>query len=604
MNIQVQNGISILQKSISENISLTQSCIEHGFNKSYIHDVIKKIDTLLNNNRITKEEYDYFFEIYNQIKNNKEKETIDYFDDSLEILIYSISNIKTITQSCKSLGKDDKKFHRYRNSIEELYNNSVITKTDYDEYYRLYNEYLTKTLVEIENNQIIKSKDESDYDERTKTWVERDEEGKIKSYHYIIYVRDEKPLSGVLTTQQMETIYENYPYVTQNTCSNYFPYLTFVSFKRILRAFNITKDKLFPPHIIENYTEDEIAQFALKAKETSSYKKFTEQKAIFLERELRNVQKKLLDIKEEDDFYEKLVNKVFEEKNVSYIPQYDALFKTKVKQFGEKTLFGIFGDIHFGKKFSKNDIMIGRGCDKDILRERMINIASKIIETIFKNPDVYNKIDLICLGDLIESVLPDGMHPQHVFEMDLHGHEQVLYAIEVMEEFILYIVTNTPKEVPIKMYMISGNHDRTGEKRDEDKSRTAGTIIIEMLKKLFTNNDRVEIINFKNNIIRYESNNISIIAHHGDSGLMKRKPIELMNLFKVGKSENYTLILNGHLHTTTVEEGINFTQLTVGSVCSADNFVQNELGKGSQPSFILGEESDTYGFDWKKITLY
>ena len=90
-----------------------------------------------------------------------------------------------------------------------------------------------------------------------------------------------------------ELLYSNYPYITRNSLSQFFPYLNFLDFKRILRVFNITKDKLFPQHILEEHTEEQIAEFALKAKEHSSHKKFIENKNSFFEQTTKNLQKEL-----------------------------------------------------------------------------------------------------------------------------------------------------------------------------------------------------------------------------------------------------------------------------------------------------------------------
>ena len=87
----------------------------------------------------------------------------------------------------------------------------------------------------------------------------------------------------------MEEIYAKYPYVTQNTISRDFPYITFPDFKKILRCFNITKDKLFPLHIIETRSEDELAAFALKAKESAGYKKMIEQKSQYFEKDITKI---------------------------------------------------------------------------------------------------------------------------------------------------------------------------------------------------------------------------------------------------------------------------------------------------------------------------
>ncbi len=126
-----------------------------------------------------------------------------------------------------------------------------------------------------------------------------------------------------------------------------------------------------------------------------------------------------------------------------------------------------------------------------------------------------------------------------------------------------------------------------------------------MLSKLYNNiGSRILVNNPDDEIISLYEDDISVIAHHGDASLMKRKPLDLINLFKKGTANNFTLLLNGHWHTTKIEEGINFLHLGVPSVCSVDNFIQYELGVGSQPGFIIGHRADAFGFDFKKVTLF
>jgi hypothetical protein len=485
---------------------------------------------------------------------------------------------------------DFKRRHNVNNFSPKLYEEFTQKLIDYE----TLRQFRTKQQTPTESKNL--NTDEK-FDSRSTCGEDRNEHGQIISYWYKILVRDESPFCGKLSREQMETIYQNYPFVTQNTCSSYFQYLTFTQFKRIIRVFNITKEKLFPKHILEEHTEEEIAQFGLKAKEHSSYKKYVEQKPIFIEQKLREAQKELFDIKEDREFFTNIIEAYFQQRSI----QKSIRLKTNEHDHkGQKTLFTIMGDIHFGKKFNKS--VYGRGTNKDILKERLFQIANTIIGELQTNK--YNKVQLLCLGDLIESILPEGMHPSHVFEMDLFGADQVIYTINAFEEFFDYLLINTDID-EIKFDGISGNHDRIGLKREEDKKRSAGKIIYAMLSKLYNSSDsRIIINNPDDEIISLYEDDISVIAHHGDASLMKRKPLDLINLFKKGKANSFTLLLNGHWHTTKIEEGINFLHLGVPSVCSTDNFIQYELGVGSQPGFIIGHRADAFGFDFKKVTLY
>src|SRR5690606_1183509 len=86
--------------------------------------------------------------------------------------------------------------------------------------------------------------------------------GKIESYKFKILVRDKAPLQGSLTREEMNLIYNLYSSegagLTQRDVSRYFTNFTFEEFKKILRAFNITKASApLAPHVLEEKTPDE-----------------------------------------------------------------------------------------------------------------------------------------------------------------------------------------------------------------------------------------------------------------------------------------------------------------------------------------------------------
>lgn len=533
---------------------------------------------------------------------------LNKIDKGIEILEYTIENKVPLKEACIKLGSYESFLRKLRRKININYERGLIDNDIYNNFNNKYEEALNLLKSVKKGGEDDVNIDES-FDKRSKWWVERDNEGLITEYLFKILVRDEEPFEGKISRKEMEMIYQYYPYVTRNTISQQFPYFTFPQFKRILRVFNITKDKLFPQHILEENNDEQIAEFALKAKESSSYKKFLELKPNFLEKQLRDTQNRLIQELDNKKWFNQYISDFFDKYDINkknkYLNQSDGYDTKKDKKVYEGPyLFVIFGDIHFGKYFPTHKVMYGRGNDKDILMERCMEIMRISVDRF--NDINSNKLILNCLGDIFESILPDGMHPQHTFEMDLYGHEQMLFAINVFEDMISYFIENTPNMSKLVLHGIGGNHDRLGEKRDQDKTRTATAIFYSILDKIvgYKYNDRVIVVQHDNGIIQFEESGISFIGFHGDSMLMKRKPIELMNMFKVGDNKNYTVMMNGHWHFGQFNEGINYLQIGSGSVCSVDGFIQNELGGGAQPSFILGYKSKGYGFDFERKTLY
>ena len=311
-------------------------------------------------------------------------------------------------------------------------------------------------------------------------------------------------------------------------------------------------------------------------------------------------------IKSNTDWVEQALDSWFSKNKIKAHAPVERIQKSVVKavksklsdeSIGDKPLFCIFGDVHYGKKF--DNPIFGRGYNKDIAHERIMQIARLTVEEAIKLKT--KEIVVICLGDLIESAMEDGMHPGHSVEMDLFQDDQIFFAVDSLMEMIKEMLKNT--DCKITYCSIHGNHDRIGIGRDDDKSRTAGKVVTGIIKRLMSNEKRLEVIMPKNNLLKLVRGKICVFAQHGDSSLNKKKPSELVNIWGEGTS-CYHLLLKGHWHSLKADEGTNYLTLTAPSVTSADKYILEELGNNALPGFLLGNEPNCYGFDYKKITLY
>jgi hypothetical protein len=516
-----------------------------------------------------------------------ENNFLEKYNNALKIINNALEKNISINKSEKDLGFYDKYFKRVLDSdnLKHIDENDLLTKT--------YNKYLENKKLDIKVNESITEK----YDNRTKWWVERDLNNKIITYKYIIYVNNDNPLTGELTRQQMETIYQYYPYVTANNVSSYFPYLTFDKFKKILRCFNITKDKLFPQHILEESNEDDIAEYALKNKESASLKKIVEQRSNFIEKQYFDSQKTILELQDIQKYIDETIDKYYtsDMKNINF----NISNNTKSNNIG--CLF--YSDIHYGKSYSSPTI--GRGFNKDIANERMSQILESTIKYIKENN--IQSLYVLFGGDLLESILHNGMHSEHLKKMDLFGVDQLFFAIDSQVEFFRNLQANLPDDFKIYVTLLGGNHDRIGINRDDDKERTGGLIAYNVIMRHF-NNENIQFHIPKKNlsIMKFYDDNMKtcIISHHGDSKLMQLPASELVNLHGIG-NEGYHLVINGHWHSanTKTKSGTNFMEISLPSVCSVDDFIHDELGKNLLPGFILGHFENN-GFSYTQKVLY
>ncbi len=450
--------------------------------------------------------------------------------------------------------------------------------------------------------------DLNEEEDRAKTWEERNEAGMITGYAFTIQRRDDLPLTGILSRSDMEKIHSTYPFATANQIAADFPAYDTGEMKRILRAFNITKDRKFPKHIIEENSEEDVARFGLKAKEKASYKKLDLDKAGFFEKELRKTQQQVYDLRQERELIDRLATAVLER----YVESGRLTSPPPLRAYSAPRAFvqappiGIYGDTHFGKLFETNRLMgKGRGTTQEILNQRLQQVAAESVDYIRRTGS--SDFFLFNMGDILESILPDGMHAQHALEMELHGEEQILAALEAHEDMFQHIIDNAhTDQLVVHFHGLGGNHDRIGAKREDDSRRTGAMLFYALLEKFlrYRMPGKISVVKYPEGVISLAVGNLSFIGFHGDTQLAKVKAPELMNTFKRGNAENYTVMVNNHFHSMVVDEGHNYTRMTVGAVCSADDFVQNKLAKGAQPSFVLGREAHKYGFDFQKVTLH
>ena len=509
----------------------------------------------------------------------------------IQLYDYAIQNNISITKTLEIHDLDESYIRKFKTRCIERLKLGKILREDYDTLMNKveeYNNFTNRVKEEKIINKINTSSTrdinfEDNFEEkRSRCWTERDEQGKIFKYCYEIQIRDEKPLVGNLSRSEMERLFALYPSFSTNYVSRSFLNFERKDLQRVLRVFGITKDKLFPPHLIEEYDENQLANFALKAKEINGYHKYNENKGLHFEKAFRESQVELNRERENNKFLEELIERHYTKRNGSGVKVNDFVLHPDDANVG----YVAFADVHFGKCF--NGPKMGRGYNKLVAFDRMMQIADETAKFILK--ENINHLELLSLGDIVESILESGMHQGHYKSMDLYEEEQILYAIETIEDMVIRILKLVENHnVKIVLRAIGGNHDRIAETRDGDKSRTANKLIFKILTKNLKQYG-VEVDVPHDNIIRTVKDGICIIGFHGDNGLHKRKTSELVNLFSAG-IENYHVIMSGHFHSLNAEfsSTTNALRLVLPSVCSVDEYIQNDLGLLNLPGFLLGK---------------
>jgi predicted phosphodiesterase len=552
------------------------------------------------------------------------------YNTVIGILQSVVDNQTSITLEEVNAGVSEGYVRKSKKVFSNALEADLITDSDYKRFQELYEEALqVKKLTKAQREEFGEGYDDTGYDKRAYGLPIREDEddpySRITGYRYKIYLRDREAIEGTLTREQLEKIYHLYPYVTAHNVSQEFPTLTFIEFKKVLRAFNITKDRLFPPHILEEKSEQEVAILTLKAKERAAGKKLVDVKEKFLEDELKIAREKNAKFEKGEKWVEEVISRLTR-KYFSGEEEFD--IKSRLNNINEnrqnqvvdleyvarvsrpvrkntKDTFAFFGDIHFGKVYKPKHNRFGRGTDKKILKDRILKMAEITVkEATMLGSDTIN---LICLGDLFECLIPENMHVSQKYALDLIEDEQIDYAIDVFIEMLAYILAKEPN-IQVNLYGIGGNHDRITKGRDDDRHRVGAKMFFSFLEKLSKAmfGKKVYIEYFKEGLMSFEADGISVITSHGEESIAKKSADTIMNLHKVGDTQNFTVIASGHLHNFSqkpFDEGINYVRFQVSSICSPDDYSVNKLGVGAQPSFALGSRADGYGFDFTKKTL-
>ena len=310
----------------------------------------------------------------------------------------------------------------------------------------------------MDNNKVYDASLDAEMEERNKIEYIRDNSesilvgdkmiGKITSYKFKILIRDKEALVGELSREEMDLIYKLYSFegsnLQQRTVSRHFPNYTFQDFKRILRAFNVTKSSSpVAPHVIEEKSTDELIQLTLQSKENDYLRKLEQDRNKETEIRLKELTKKYYDLKNKfTDLSEVITN------TKSITP-----YKPNINSTGSsRDLMLHISDIHFGAKVSQNSLFKNK-YNKDVVISRLKNLLNEISYT------KYNSISINLLGDMLDGMDQMTARKDHLLPQNMDNYEQVKAFIEVLEWFVTSIHTMGICN-NIEMYSVKcGNHD-------------------------------------------------------------------------------------------------------------------------------------------------
>lgn len=409
-----------------------------------------------------------------------------------------------------------------------------------------------------------------DTDERAEVEQIRDEDGKIISYKFKVFRRDKSPVMGTLSRDEMQLIYRQYSYYgssrTQRQISRNFPDYSLVDFKRILRAFNITKAcSPFAPHMIEEHSQEELKEMQLREKENDF---------------LKSVEKdEIKDLKA-------LVTKLTKEKsnNTTNKDQILNLIKSTIKEYKElpvninstnpeyPCLIIWLSDLHIGAYNSKYSSFVQLpNYDKDEIKSRLTTIVNTFIGKRFKSVYVVN------LGDSIDGFNKQTTRGGHELPEIMDNKEISETFIECMTEFFATLT----KEVKCDdfNYLCIGESNHGGDFEWVNQKLLASCITKYGVKSYVSNYP----------IDTFTIGNHSLIYMHGkDNNCQTRQfPLTLnpntelyfANYIAEKKIQNkHIYVVKGDLHNYAYTTGKQFDYISVGSMYGSSNYIVANFG--------------------------
>ena len=290
-----------------------------------------------------------------------------------------------------------------------------------------------------------------DTDEKAETELVRDEDGKIVSYRFKIFRRDKSPVVGVLNRDEMNLIYRLYSYygssLTQRQVSRHFPDYSLIDFKRILRAFNITKDcSPFAPHVIEEHSDEELQEMQLREKENDFLKAVEKN-------EVRDLKQLVIKLTQQNS---KLIT---EEKLVELIKSTNKDYKELPVNINNSNpaypaLIIWLSDLHIGAYNAKYSSFVTLpNYDKEEIKARL----AKIVQTFAGQS--YGAVYVVNLGDSIDGYNKETTRGGHQLPEVMDDKEISETYIECMMEFFKALKANVRSDEFNYLCIGESNHD-------------------------------------------------------------------------------------------------------------------------------------------------
>lgn len=398
--------------------------------------------------------------------------------------------------------------------------------------------------------------------------INRNPEGKIIGYSINYPIKDSKPFIADLTREDVETIFGLYTYyggnITARNVANEFPKFTLAEIKRIFRCFKLTKDSAwFPPHMLEECTDEELSQYRMNLKERAAFKYCDAKQERDFNNQIKKMASEINKLSSQQDFVKSLLGPIEYEKVT--------LNKTHIKD--ELTGIICLSDLHVGafnvpegylNMPEYNELEINRRLDKIIEHTRNKS---------------WERIIVLNLGDAIDSYRKMTTSMSHQLPCILSDREIASMYLRIMMRFFNQL-SNINKNV--EYYSIgSGNH-----------SGSTGWLCDIALSQQLQNELKINCHVSNNEIDNININGVSFIYLHGKAeatkGQFKGFPLNLNDKTQCWFNDffadtdldllNRKVILKGDLHQYSINSVSSFDYINCPSIYASSTYIVSNFG--------------------------
>lgn len=486
-----------------------------------------------------------------------------------------INHLKTVLKDnvsmnsyAEKIGLPTNYFYTKKKAVEQSKSAGTISEGHFNEIMQLYNEINLRP--RLRTPKPMYSEESSD--ERSEINTERDSNNKIAKYTFTIYIRDKQPIIGSFNRDEMNMVYRLYSNygsgITQREVSRFFPEYSLVDFKRILRAFNITKASApFAPHVIEENSTETLLEMQFREKENDFLRSYEAEKIKHTESQLKKYMKENQDLKDQLNNMSGLVSDIDLSNIVKFIP-------SPVGVSTPKDLVIWLSDMHIGASVSGYSIYTN-----DYNQEEVNKRFQKLITQLSKESLAiggFRNIVICNLGDSLDGYNGQTTRGGHQLAQNMNNKEQLKCFIEVMTGFMNTLVKDFPCQ-NLSYYCVGeSNHDG-------DFGYSANIALQYILENMGIN-----VTVFDKFIGEFEMGGITYILCHGkdNKDMFKNLPLTLdiktenfINEYLDNKGiKGNVVFVKGDLHQSATTYGRRFTYKSVGSLFGSSEWIHKNFG--------------------------